>query len=117
MSVASVLRSLASARFKLLGYATLKDIPTDRFHTLIEQLLADGWRPTAQYSGFDAWIDYGSLRICKGWTSLRCEWDNWTEGSLEGPRRTVEAIAAANPDCTLSYEWRWSRDERGKRDA
>lgn len=105
--LAVLLRSLAKARFRLLGHATIKDIPTDRFNHLIVWLRDDGWTIRGHYQGVDAWIDYGRLTLVRGRVRLLLEWDNWTEGSVEGPRRVVEAIAAEQ-GFEVCDQWRWS---------
>ncbi len=102
-----VLRALAKARFWLLGLATIKDIPSERFNAIIEELRADGWRLTAQYEGVDAWIDYGSLKMRKGGRRLKFEWDNWTEGSIEGRRTLIEELSRRF-QLPVSRAWRWS---------
>lgn len=108
MSVfARFIRGLSKLRFRLLRLATIKDIPTARFNVLADQLVCAGWRKSAEYAGFDAWIDYGRIRLRKGFRKLTLEWDNWTEGSIEGPRRIIESIAR-EADLPVSYEWRWS---------
>ena len=110
--LARFLRGMAKSRFRVLGLATIKDIPTERFNELIKQLIAEGWRATSEYSGVDAWIDYGCIRLRKRRTVLKCEWDNWTEGSVEGPRPIIEAIATQN-GFAVSHEWRWSEYDSG----
>lgn len=105
--LAKVLRSIAKLRFSLLGLATIKDIPTKEFEDLADRLAASGWKKTSEYSGFDAWIDYGRLTFRRRLTRIKFEWDNWTEGSVEGPRRVIEEIARDN-GLTVTYEWRWS---------
>jgi hypothetical protein len=43
---------------------------------------------------------------------LTLEWDNWTEGSVEGPRHTIETIAQ-HYNLPVSHEWRWAEyDEK-----
>lgn len=105
--IGGLLRFLSKLRFRMLGLATIKDIPTERFRSLIQELNSNGWRCKYQYDGFDAWIDYGSVKLKKGRLTLHFEWDNWTEGSVEGPRRVIEQLGReyAMP---ISYEWRWS---------
>lgn len=102
---------LCKLKFRLLRHATIKDIPTDRFKTLIDELKADGWRPTWRYQGFDAWIDDGALRLKKRFAKLSCEWDNWTEGRIEGPRAVIMDIAART-GLSVSHQWRWSEYDR-----
>ena len=111
--LAKALRSIAKLRFSLLGLATIKDIPTKEFEDLAERLATSGWRKTSEYSGFDAWIDYGRISFRRGFTRIKLEWDNWTEGSVEGPRRVIEEIAREN-GMTVTYEWRWSDYDEAK---
>jgi hypothetical protein len=96
----------------MLRLATIKDIPTDRFNALREQLLSEGWVQSYEYTGFDAWIDYGCLKLRKGADKLKLEWDNWTEGSVEGRKELVEAIGK-NFELRVSSEWRWSEYDEG----
>lgn len=103
----TLLRWLAKARFRILGLATIKDIPTERFKTIVLELKADGWRPTWQYKGIDAWIDYGSIKMRKGFRHLKFEWDNWTEGSVEGTKPIIQDLAKRY-QLPVSYVWRWS---------
>jgi hypothetical protein len=98
-----------------MGRATIKDIPTERFKSLIGELVTDGWRRSSEYAGFDAWIDYGRITLRKRLNKLTCEWDNWTEGSIEGRRHIIEDIAARK-GLTVTYEWRWSEYDE-KRDG
>ena len=86
-------RTMAKLRFRILGLATIKDIPGEKFKVLVSELQRQGWRPDSRYSGFDAGIDYDSFRLRKGLSALKCEWDNWTEWSVEGRRAIVEAVA------------------------
>lgn len=71
---------------------SIKDIPTATFNAIVEELLADGWQTTDEYDGFDAWIDYGLLRMTRTGVDLKLEWDNWFEGVIEGPDEIVAAI-------------------------
>jgi hypothetical protein len=105
--LARFLRTLAKVRFRLLRHSTIKDVPTDQFNDLIRSLIESGWTRTSEYDGLDAWIDYGYIRLRKNFTSLKCEWDNWTEGSIEGPRSVVEAIAARH-GLSATRAWRWN---------
>lgn len=59
------------------------------------------------YGGFDAWIDYGKIKLKKDRTKLTLEWDNWTEGSVEGPASVVSEIAS-KANLTMINEWRWA---------
>ena len=105
--LAKLLRAFSKWRFRVLGLATIKDIPTDEFNALARQLIASGWKKTFEYGGFDAWIDYGRIKLRKDGIKLNLEWDNWTEGSVEGPRSIIETIAQ-DTGYPVSYQWRWS---------
>jgi hypothetical protein len=43
----------------------------------------------------------------KGLNKLTLEWDNWTEGSVEGKRKHIEEIAQKY-GFKVSNKWRWS---------
>jgi hypothetical protein len=105
--LARSLRAVAKIRFRVLGLATIKDLPTARFNRLVEELVTTGWTKASEYNGFDAWIDYGRITLRKGAVRLKLEWDNWTEGSVEGPRRAIEEIEQEY-SLPVSQEWRWA---------
>jgi hypothetical protein len=102
-----VLRFFAKIRFSLLGLATIENIPTEEFWKLAGQLPSFGWKKTSEYTGYDAWIDYGRISFRRRFTCIKLEWDNWREGSVEGPRRVVEEIACRN-GLSVTHSWRWS---------
>ena len=104
---AKFLRSISKAVFRLRNHATILDIPTEHFNNILKRLKSEGWKQTYEYSGFDAWIDYGAVRLRKNAITLFFEWDNWTEGSIEGPRNFIEGFAKNN-SMSVSYKWRWS---------
>ena len=105
--LARLLRGVAKLRFKALGLATIKDIPTEQFNALLKSLISAGWQKTYAYDGFDAWIDYGQVKLKKDGARLNCEWDNWTEGSIEGPASLIREISERY-NLTVTDEWRWS---------
>ena len=111
--VGKIVRYFSKLRFKILGLATIKDIPTDQFNSIIETMILAGWEKTYEYSGFDAWVDYAKVKLKKNGTRLLFEWDNWTEGSIEGPLRNIEEIASTY--CfKVSHEWRWAEYDNNK---
>ena len=79
------LRAVAKLRFRALGLATIKDLSTDRFNRLVQELVAGGWQTAGEYEGFDAWIDYGRITLQRDGIRLKLEWDNWTEEASKGP--------------------------------
>lgn len=104
--VAKVLRSVAIWNFRRLGHASILDIPTHRFNDLRAALVTQGWRQTYEYDGIDAWIDYGKVILKKESITLLLEWDNWSEGSIEGPRAEVAQIAERH-GFSVTDAWRW----------
>ena len=109
--IARVLRYLTKLRFRLLKLATIKDIPTDKFNSLIEELLSSDWRKTYVYKGFDAWIDYGKIKFKKDGIKLTLEWDNWSEGSVEGPIQFIKGFAKKH-NLAVTHEWRWAEYDK-----
>ena len=79
----------------------IANIPTEDFNALVTSLQKEGWRRTYAYSGFDAWIDYGCLKLRKQGVTLKCEWDNWMEGTVSGPKPQIEELAVriGRPAC------------------
>lgn len=104
--LARFLRFFPRLWFILTARATIKDIPTELFKRIIAGFKSDGWNLTYEYSGIDAWIDYGCVVLVKESSRLKFEWDNWTEGSIEGPGMEIEAIARQF-GLTYSNQWRW----------
>ena len=107
MPIVNVARKIAKLRFRLLGHATIRDIPTDLFNQIIDTLRADGWRKSYVYRGPDAWLDYGCVKLRKAGLKLIMEWDNWTEGSIEGPKDIVMELGSRF-GLDVTDEWRWS---------
>ncbi|MDR0777285.1 MAG: hypothetical protein LBE81_11710 [Azonexus sp.] len=105
--IARLLRGWAKIKFRLLGHATIEDINGDKFKEVISALQSQGWRVTSRYFNFDAGIDYDCIRMRRGFATLKCEWDNWSEWSIEGSRTIIEKIAAENA-LTVTHAWRWS---------
>lgn len=77
---------------KALVPMKIEDIPTATFNLISDELVAAGWKVAEEYNGFDAWIDYGLLVLRKGDAVIRMEWDNWMEGSIEGPDDLLQEI-------------------------
>lgn len=84
-AIATILRALSKARFRILGLATIKDTPTERFNGLVKELVELGWHQVSEYDGVDAWIDYGCITLRRKGAKLKLEWDNWTEGASRAP--------------------------------
>ena len=70
----------------------ISDIPTDTFNRIIADLRSDGWKTISEYDGIDAWIDYGAILLKQDSTELFFEWNNWWEGSIQGPDILLEEL-------------------------
>jgi len=105
--VGLLLRHIAKLKFRVRNRATIKDIPTKQFNVLLKEFLSLGWKKKYVYRGFDAWIDYGKVKIKKDGVRLTFEWDNWTEGSIEGPVDFIEQFADRR-GLEAIREWRWA---------
>ena len=101
------IRTITKWSFQYRDLATIRDIPTDIFNSYIDDFIQDDWIKYFEYSGFDAWIDYGCIKLRKEKLRLKFEWDNWEEGSIEGPKPVIQSIAEKY-NLTVSNEWRWS---------
>ena len=101
-------RAIAKFIFRVTGRATIIDIPTEKFHELAKELRSEGWKNIYTYSGFDAWIDYGNISLWRNFRKLNLEWDNWTEGSIEGNKKIIAKIAARDESLKVVDYWRWS---------
>ncbi len=71
---------------------TLKNIKTELFNKIAENLIERGWVKVAQYDGLDAWIDYGRLIIEKDGVQIDFEWNNWEEGEISSDVHTISSL-------------------------
>lgn len=111
--IAKLVRGFRKWLFKVRGLATIPGIPTGEFHALIGDLQAQGWKKTHEYRGFDAWVDYGCVHLRRGSRRLRCEWDNWDEGSIEGPHAVIQELSHATGRPAVD-QWRWAVWDRNR---
>jgi len=86
-------RKTVDLKFKALGLKIIQDIPTDDFNRILEFHLRNGWVKTYEYDGFDAWIDYGKVKLAKDGLELKFEWDNWCEGEISGKAKGIDSLA------------------------
>ncbi|TMP27458.1 hypothetical protein [Pseudoalteromonas rubra] len=86
-------RKIVDLKFKALGLKIIQDIPTDDFNRILELHIHNGWVKTYEYDGFDAWIDYGKVKLSKEGCELKFEWDNWCEGEISGKSKDIELLA------------------------
>ena len=70
------------------------DIPTDIFYQIISELRSEEWKAVLEYAGFYAGTDYDLVVLKRQGVKLKFEWDNWLEGSVEGPNTQVQELRA-----------------------
>jgi hypothetical protein len=102
------IQSFRKFRFSLLGLATILNIKTDQFNKILKDFEKLGWKRIYEYKGFDAWIDYGKVKLRKGLNTLTFEWDNWTDGSIEGRKYIIEELGKEK-DLKVDYISRWNQ--------
>ena len=91
--IVSLVRKAVDLKFKALGLKIIQDIPTDDFRRILECYLHNGWSKTYEYDDFDAWIDYGKVKLSKNGRKLKFEWDNWCEGEISGKAADIDLLA------------------------
>ena len=94
-------------RFRLMGLATIKGIPTYEFRDLITTLKSEGWYVTYEYYGEDAWVHYAQVKLRHDLRRLTLEWDDKTGGSIEGAGDLIRGIAYTKGYKAVN-EWRWA---------
>ena len=104
-----ICRAFYKLRFRLLGLATIKAIPTYEFRDLIKTLKSEGWYVTYEYFGEDAWVHYGQVKLRRDLRRLTLEWDDKTGGSIEGAGDLIRGIAYTKGYKAV-YQWRWAEE-------
>lgn len=70
-------------------------IDTNSFYSALTFLKKSGWKLTAEYDTrlFDKGIDFDLYMLTKNGEVLLMAWDNWFEGEIEAPEKTLSEIA------------------------
>jgi hypothetical protein len=105
-------RAFSKLRFRILGLATIKGIPTYEFRDLIKTLKNEGWYVSYEYYGSDAWVHYGQVKLRHGLRRLTLEWDDKTGGSIEGAGDLIRGIAYTKGYTAIDQS-RWAEDSLG----
>ena len=73
----------------------LVDIKTDIGNKILEDLIAEGWKKTREYSpvAFDKGIDFDSYVFKRGNSKLKFNWTNWFEWEIIGEKNELQIIA------------------------
>jgi hypothetical protein len=104
-----ICRAFSKLRFRVLGLATIKGIPTYEFRDLIKTLKSEGWYVTYEYYGSDAWVHYGQVKLRHDLRRLNLEWDDKTGGSIEGAGDLIRGIAYTKGYKSVD-QWRWAEE-------
>ena len=91
--IISLVRKAIDSKFKVLGLKIIQDIKTDDFINILLFCQKNGWVKTYEYGDFDAWIDYGKVKLVKENRVLNFEWDCWFEGEISGKADDIVFIA------------------------
>ncbi|WP_218398130.1 hypothetical protein [Alteromonas lipotrueae] len=86
-------KEFTKVKYKYLNKSIIENVDTDLFNEILEQFLDNGWEKIYEYDAFDAWIDFGKVKIGKGKTVLFFEWDNYMEGVIKGDKNEIEKVA------------------------
>ena len=88
-----LVRKAIDSKFKVFGLKIIQDIKTDDFINILDFCLKNGWVKTYEYDNFEAWIDYGKVKLVKENRVLKFEWDYWFEGEISGKADDIVLIA------------------------
>ena len=94
-------RKLPKLRLRALGKATIKDIPTAEFVSLIKSLKSEGWRIADEYYSGGVLDHYSKIKLERNAIKLNLEWDNKDGGSIEGAEEHVRKIASTHGFTTV----------------
>lgn len=89
-----ILRTLPKLRINALGLATIKDIPTLEFISLIKTLKAKGWHIADEYYSGGVLDHYSKIKLKRNSSKLSLEWNNKDGGRIEGADEIIRDIAS-----------------------
>ena len=89
-----ILRTLPKLRYRALGLASIKDIPTLEFISLIKTLKAKGWHIADEYYNGGVLYHHSKIKLKRNSSKLVLEWDNKDGGRIEGANEIIRDIAS-----------------------
>ncbi len=104
-------RKLPKLRLRALGMATIKDIPTAEFVSLIKSLKSEGWCIADEYYNGGVLDHYSKIKLTRNSSKLSLEWDNKQGGSIEGAEVHVHKIARSHGYKTVD-KGHWLQKDR-----
>ena len=73
--------------------ASITSVKTETFRQILDELQGEGWSVSYCYDGFDKGIDYDRVDLVNEGIKLKFEWDNWSEGLIQGPEKLLAALS------------------------
>lgn len=73
--------------------ASITGVKTEIFGLVLAELQDEGWSAAYTYDGFDKGIDYDRVDLVNDGIKLKFEWDNWSEGIIQGPEKLLAALS------------------------
>lgn len=113
---ARLLRAFDRFQRRLRGRSIVLGIGADRSGHIVDTLVADGWNLRTWREGFESGLDTRRITLRRRWRTVRLEWDNWSEWSLDGPRDIVAEIARGH-DMIVTDRTRWSMFDAHRAEA
>ncbi|MDO6540854.1 hypothetical protein Q4524_19880 [Alteromonas stellipolaris] len=86
-------KEFIKVKYKYLNKSIIENVDTDLFNEILEQFLDKGWEKIYEYDAFDAWIDFGKVKIRKNKNVIVFEWDNYMEGVITGNKNQINQVA------------------------
>ena len=86
-------RTLPKLRNNVLGLATIRDIPTQKFLDLTKSLKSEGWVIVDNYYNGGVIYHQSKIKLRRNSSKLTLEWNNKDGGHIEGADEVIRNIA------------------------
>ncbi len=72
----------------------ISEVSIDALRTILSDYQKDNWRKVEDWWGVAGSVEYGVIKLQKENVTLKFDYDNWTEGNIQGPDALVQEIKA-----------------------
>jgi hypothetical protein len=103
-------RNLPKLRNNVLGLATIKDIPTEKFLDLIKSLKSEGWDIVDNYYNGGILYHQSKIKLKRNSCKLTLEWNNRDGGNIEGADEVIRNIARTHGFVAVNDQ-RWTQKD------
>ena len=86
-------RNFPKLRNSILGLATIRDIPTEKFLNLTKALKSEGWDIVDNYYNGGVFYHQSKIKLERNSSKLILEWNNKDGGYIEGADEVIRNIA------------------------